>query len=141
MSKIILLVVLVALFFFWFNKSTPIEIRPPDESAAPALYTAPAAASGSVKVESFQCAQNSAYYSAEVTIKNTGSGTIDFPRVFVRFTRKDGTSLMTDALVTPLHLPPGALGSVTLIGADDDGKSYQCEIERIQDTTGAQLTP
>ena len=92
-----------------------------------------------LKFESFVCGQNSAYYSAKIVVTNLSNSVISYPRVFVRFTPEGGTPFVEDALISPFNLPPGAMGKVTVISKDADGRAYDCAIIRVQDTNGASL--
>ena len=92
-----------------------------------------------LEVVSFQCGQNSAYYSASITVRNLTASEVSFPNVFVEFTPKGGSPFTDSVNISPRHLPPNAMGDATLISRDEDGRRYGCNLLRIQDSGGARV--
>lgn len=93
-----------------------------------------------LEVVSFTCGPNSAYYSADITVRNLTASPVMFPKVFVEFTPKSGASFTDSVGLQPSTLPGGALATATLISHDADGKRYGCAILRIQDKDGASVS-
>ena len=85
-----------------------------------------------MEVVSFRCGQNSAYYSAKLTVKNISNKPIDYARVYIRFEPEGREPFVDDEALRPHPIQPGMLASTTFISDDDDGRTYSCKLEAIQ---------
>lgn len=139
-AMLVALAIFVPIMLAIVGKCTgPADDYTPASSSQPVTAIEDRAPAGKAEIVTFNCGQNSAYYSAEITIRNIGTTAIEFPRVFVKFDRGGSPAYSDDAPISPRPLPPGATGTAKVIAQDSDGVAYQCSIMALQNGDGISI--
>jgi hypothetical protein len=132
--KTLLVIALILLGLYLIGSQAPQATGAVSEASPDAITPANVRR---LQVMSLQCAQNSAYYSAAITVRNITGTEVSFPKAFIQFTPKGGTPFVDSVGLQPSHLPGNAMADAELISRDADGKRYTCSLLRIQDVDGA----
>ena len=138
MKALIALVMVLALIYFAIEisrDSTPSD----NQTVIDAPGAADSVGSRRLEVVSFECGQGEANYSAEITVRNVTSAEIYSAKVFVQFNPKGRLPFEDSANILPSLLPLNAMGDATIVSRDSDGRSYDCTLLRILDSSGARV--
>ena len=100
-----------------------------DRPAQKAQHQEPAP-SLTAQVVSVTCDPNAGRTRANITIRNTGSTPIQYPKAYVRF-----GSDMHDSYLSPDSVPPGSLASGRVYSPTRGG-STSCELVSVQERNG-----
>jgi len=92
-----------------------------------------------LEVVSFHCEKKSAKYSAEIRVRNVSDSEVSGLKGFIQFNPKGRLPFVDSTDILPGTLPANAIGKASLISRDNDGRSYDCSVLRIEDSSGIRV--
>lgn len=136
LAGIILMLGLCSLAAYQVGKRQLAENAQSQESGAVAPQQ-PVGPKHSVEVVNVSCEQNYSRPKASITVRNTGETAIEYAKVYVKFTRKDGSvASAEDSYLRPSTIPPGSLASANTFSAEGADGIVNCGLEAVQDRDG-----